>query len=269
MKPNRLREIWAEGGCALNSFLSIPSPFAAEIMAAQGFDSLTVDIQHGMVDTMGAVALFQGMQGRPVVPLARVAANDAALIGKALDGGAYGIVCPLVDSADDAARLVAATRYPPGGHRSFGPSRALFSAGADYRDSYAGEILTFAMIETAEAMRNLDAIAAVEGLDALYIGPADLTMALTGAKYRAGFDREEPEIIEAIHRVLAAARRAGKRAVLHCGTVEYALRGRDWGFDMVTVSNDVRLMAAAATGVVSTFRQAQRMPGSLAAAGAG
>lgn len=254
MKPNPIRAIWSKGGCVLNSFLSIPSAFSAEVMAAQGFDALTVDLQHGMVDAQTAVALFQGMQGRDVVPMARVGANDPAQIGKVLDSGAYGVICPLVNTAAECAAFVRATRYPPLGDRSFGPSRALFSAGADYGTRMLDEIVTFAMIETAEAMANLDAIAATEGLDALYIGPADLTLALIGDAGRIGFDREEPEMIAAITRIRDAAHRHGKRAALHCGSADYARRGRDWGFDLVTVSNDVRFLAAAAGQAASGFR---------------
>ncbi|WP_199259072.1 HpcH/HpaI aldolase family protein [Paracoccus binzhouensis] len=255
MRPNAIRAIWAQGGCALNSFLAIGAPFAAEVMAAQGFDALTVDIQHGMVDAMQAVALFQGMQGQPVMPLARVPANDPAVIGKVLDGGAYGVICPLVNTAADAARLVAACRYPPLGNRSFGPARAIYSAGADYGAAAESRILTFAMIETAEAMANLEPIAATEGLDALYIGPADLALSLTGRRYRLGFDREEPEMIAAIHRIRDAGHAAGKRVALHCGSAEYARRARDWGFDMVTIASDSRFMAQAAGQAVACFRQ--------------
>ena len=254
MKPNRIREIWAGGACALNAFLSIPSPFAAEVMAAQGHDGLIVDLQHGVVDYMTAVGMFQAMQGHPVVPMARVEWLDPVAIMKILDAGAYGVICPMVNTAADAARLVSYTRYPPHGLRSYGPGRAVFSAGADYAQRAEEEIIVLAMIETAEAMENLDAIAATPGLDGLYIGPADLTLGLTGRRHRIGFDREEPEMIAAIRRVLAAAHGAGKKAALHCGSAEYALRGKAWGFDMVTVSNDVRLMAGAAAASVRAFR---------------
>lgn len=264
MKPNRLRQIWAEGGCVLNAFLSMPCPFAAEIMAAQGYDALTVDIQHGVVDYQTTVAMFQAMLGNPVAPLARVEWLDAGAVMKVLDAGAQGLICPMVNTAQDAARLASWTRYPPHGVRSFGPSRAVFSMGADYGDKADDEIVVLAMIETAEAMRNLDAIATTPGIDGLYIGPADLTLGLTGRKYRTGFDREEPEIVEAIQRILAAAHAAGIKAALHCGTSDYAAKARDWGFDMVTVSNDVRLMAGAAAASVQAYRNAAPVTSSKA-----
>jgi 4-hydroxy-2-oxoheptanedioate aldolase len=116
------------------------------------------------------------------------------------------------------------------------------------------------MIETAEAVRNLDAILDTPGLDGVYIGPADLTLGLTGRRYRTGFDREEPEIVAAIQQILAAAHRAGKRAGLHNGTPEYAAKAVSWGFDLVTVSNDVQLLRSAAAASVQRFHQLQGTP---------
>lgn len=111
------------------------------------------------------------------------------------------------------------------------------------------------MIETAEAMANLDEIVSTPGLDGVYIGPADLTLGLTGKRYRTGFDREEPEMVEAIKRIIAAAHKAGIRLGLHNGTAAYAAQGVSWGADLVTVSNDVRLLAQAAQNSVVEFRK--------------
>ena len=116
-------------------------------------------------------------------------------------------------------------------------------------------MLCFAMIETREAMENLDAIAATPGLDGLYIGPADLTIGLTGMRYPNGFDREEPEIIDAIKRILTTAHDHGIKAALHCGTAAYALRAVEWGFDMVTVANDIRMLTNAASSSLKAIRQ--------------
>jgi 4-hydroxy-2-oxoheptanedioate aldolase len=112
------------------------------------------------------------------VPLARPSRNDFAEIGKLLDAGAYGVILPMIDTAEDARRLVDAVRYPPRGRRSFGPARGLLYGGADYAERADDELLAFAMIETSQGLANLDAIAAVEGLDGLFIGPTDLSLAL-------------------------------------------------------------------------------------------
>ncbi len=254
MKPNKLKQIWAEGRCALNGWLSIPSAFSAEIMAAQGYDSIGIDLQHGIVDYQAAVTMLQAMRASDVVPIVRVPWLDPAHIMKALDAGAYGVICPMINNRSEAERLVSYVKYPPAGIRSFGPSRAVFSAGDNYLVESEEQIVCFAMIETAEAVDNLAEIVGTPGLDGIYIGPADLTIGLTGKKYPSGFDREEPEIVDAIQRILHAAHAAGIKAALHCGTPAYAAKAVGWGFDSVTVSNDVRLLAGAARANVIAFR---------------
>lgn len=255
MRKNGIRERWAEGKPVINGWLSTSSAFVAEIMAEQGYDALTIDIQHGLVGYEGAAAMLQAMRASSVTPMVRVPWLDPGDVMKALDAGAYGIICPMVNSREEAARFVSYMRYPPAGVRSFGPTRAVFAAGADYGQHANEEVLGFAMIETAEAMANLDYIVSTPGLDGVYIGPADLTLGLTGRKYPTGFDREEPEMVEAIQTVLRKAHDAGIRAGLHCGTPAYAARAVGWGFDLVTISNDVRLLAGAAQTSVASARK--------------
>ena len=254
MIRNRLRDLWADGKPTINGWLSIGSPFTAEIMAAQGYDSISIDLQHGAMDYQTALAMLQAMRASGVTPIVRVPWLEPGIIMKALDAGAYGVICPMINTAEQAAKLVDCVRYPPLGNRSFGPTRANFSAGANYAGEANGEILAFAMVETAEAMDNLDAIAATPGLDGIYVGPADLTFSLGQGRLAPGFDREEPEMIEALQRIVAACRKAGIRAALHCGTPDYAARAIGWGFNMTTVSNDVRMLAGAAEANVRKFR---------------
>ncbi len=255
MLKNKLRQAWSAGRPTINGWLSIGNAFSAEIMAAQGYDSLTIDAQHGALDYSAALPMLQAMRASEVVPLVRVPWLEPGVIMKMLDGGAYGIICPMVSTAEQAAEFVSYMRYPPLGQRSFGPTRANLSQGPGIAAEANGEVLALAMIETREAMGNLDAIAATPGLDGLYIGPADLTFGLTGGRLAPGFDREEPEMIEAIKAILAACRKAGIRAALHCGTADYAARAIGWGFDMTTVSGDSRLMAAGAQASVTRFRE--------------
>lgn len=255
MRANRIKQLWAAGQPVLNGWLSLACPFSAEVMAAQGYDSLTIDMQHGMVDFMTSLGMMQAMAASGVVPMARVAWLDPVEIMRILDAGAYGIICPMIESREDAERLVSYVRYPPTGVRSFGPSRAVFSAGADYGERADEEVLCFAMIETRKGFDNLEAIAATPGLDGIYIGPADLALALTGRAYRTGFDRTEPELIDAIKHIREVAHAAGIRAALHCGSASYAAEATKWKFDLLTVSNDVRLLAAAARDSVEEFRR--------------
>jgi 4-hydroxy-2-oxoheptanedioate aldolase len=252
---NKLKALWAEGQPSLNGWLSIGNPFTAEIMAAQGYDSICIDIQHGALDYGHALAMFQAMRASGVVPLARVPWLEPGIVMKVVDAGAYGVVCPMINTAAQAVEFVSYLRYPPLGQRSFGPTRANFSAGANYAGEANGEILAFAMIETAQGMDNLDEIAATPGLDGIYVGPADLTLSLTQGRLAPAFDREEPEMIEALQRIVAACKRSGIRAALHCGTPEYAARAIAWGFNMTTVSGDSRLLAAAAQASVQQFRK--------------
>jgi len=251
MRPNKLREIWQSGGAAVNGWLAIGNGFAAETMAHQGWDTLTVDLQHGVVDYTAMVGMLQAISTTPTVPLVRVPWLEPGILMKTLDAGAYGVICPMVNTREDAQRLVACTHYAPRGTRSFGPIRALLYGGADYPQHADATIVTFAMIETAQALDNLDAILSVEGLDAIYIGPSDLSLAL-GCK--PAFDELEPAAAAAVDHILARAQAHGVVAGIHNGTPEAALARIAKGFRFVTISSDARLMAAGAQQVLARMR---------------
>ncbi len=255
MIKNKVKQLWAEGKPVLHGWLSIGNPFTAEIMAAQGYDAISIDVQHGALDYSSVLPMYQAMRASGVALGARVPWLDPASIMKVLDAGALNVICPMVNTAEQAAEFVSYLRYPPLGQRSFGPTRANFALGDGIATEANGEIVALAMIETKEAFANLDAIARTPGLDGLYIGPADLSFALGEGRLAPGFDREEPELIDAIKRILAACKENGKRAALHCGTAEYAARAIEWGFDLCTVSGDTRLLAAAASASVKRFRE--------------
>ena len=255
MITNALKPKWTDGKATLNGWLASANSFSAEIMAAQPYDSITIDMQHGLVGYSDVVPMLQAMHASNMVPLVRVPWLDAEPIMKALDAGAYGVICPMINNRRQAERLVSYVRYPPDGTRSFGPTRALLSAGADYAQQANDEILCLAMIETAEAMENLEEIVSTPGIDGVYIGPSDLALGIGNGRLAPHFDREEEEMVAAIKEILAAAHAAGIRAALHCGTPEYAARAVGWGFDMVTISSDVRLLMAAAFDSVSLTRK--------------
>lgn len=255
MITNALKSIWSSGKASLNGWLAIANSFSAEIMAAQPYDSVTIDMQHGLIEHSAVVPMLQAMRASGVVPLVRVPWLEAGAIMKVLDAGAYGVICPMINNRQQAERLVSYVRYPPDGTRSFGPTRALVTAGADYAQNANDEVLCLAMIETAEAMENLEEIVSTPGIDGVYIGPSDLTLGIARGRLAPHFDREEEEMVTAIRQILAAAHEAGIVAALHCGTPDYAARAVAWGFDMVTVSSDVRLLTAAAGGSVSRTRE--------------
>ncbi|MDE0110996.1 MAG: aldolase/citrate lyase family protein [Albidovulum sp.] len=255
MIPNKLKILWGEGRPVINGWLSIPCGFSAEVMAEQGYDSLTVDTQHGVIDYPDAVAMLQAMRSSGVVPLARVPWLEPGAIMKALDAGAYGVVCPMINNRKQAEELVSSCRYPPLGMRSFGPTRANISAGPGYASSANDEIICLAMVETAEAIANIEEIVSTPGLDAIYIGPADLTLGIANGRIPPGFDSENEEVVSAIKMILDAAKSAGIRAGLHCGSPEYAAMAVGWGFDLVTILNDARILAAGAKQSVVKVRE--------------
>jgi 4-hydroxy-2-oxoheptanedioate aldolase len=248
MRENRLRRIWAEGGSVLNGWLAIPNPLSAEAMAKQGWGSLTVDMQHGLVDYTGMVPMLTAISTTDTVPIVRVPWLEPGIIMKSLDAGAFGIICPMVNSRDDAEKFVHYTTYAPKGTRSFGPTRALIYAGTDYVEHADAEIVRFAMIETAEAMDNLAEITSTPGLDATYIGPSDLSIAL-GCK--PSFDDMEPRAEAAVQRILEASLENNLFPAIHCGSVKGARRRIEQGFRLVTVSSDLRLMTAGAKEIVA------------------
>jgi len=223
-------------------------------MAHQGLNSLTIDLQHGVVDYQTAVTMLAAISTTDTVPLARVPWLDSGVIMKMLDAGCYGVICPMVNNAADAERLVAACRYPPQGQRSYGPIRALLYAGMDYPKHANDTVIAFAMIETASALNNLDEIMAVDGLDAVYIGPADLSLAV-GCTPK--FDQEEKPVVEAIDMIVAKAKEHGIVAGIHNGTPAYARRMIDKGFQFVTVGSDARYMAAGARAIVTAMREGE------------
>ncbi len=252
MRPNAIRQIWQRGEAVVNGWLSVPSSFSAEVMAHQGFDSLTVDMQHGVVDYQVAVTMLQGISTTAVVPLARVPWRQPGWIMKLLDAGAYGIICPMVSTRAEAEELVAMCRYPPRGYRSWGPVRASLYAGGDYGDRANDEIIVMPMIETAEAVKNLDDILSVPGVDAVYVGPSDLSLAL-GCKPR--LDQTDPPVVEAQARIVEACKRHGVVAGIHNATAAYALTMIAAGYQFVTLASDARFLAAKASEEVAAVRK--------------
>ena len=235
MRDNPVWTRWRNHEPVISAWLGIDSSYLAEIVASLDFDAVVVDLQHGMLDIGTAVAMFQAISAHRPAPLARVPANEPGIIMKLLDAGAYGIICPLVNTRADCARFVHACRYAPVGGRSYGPARGFLYGGADYFEHANATVLTLAMIETGEALQNLEGIVSVDGLDAIFIGPNDLSISLG---YGPGAEFQEPALEEAIARILAASQSAGRRVGIFCASGENARRRIQQGFDMVIPAND-------------------------------
>jgi 4-hydroxy-2-oxoheptanedioate aldolase len=262
MRANRVREIWQSGGAVINGWCGIPSGFAAEIMAHMGWDSLVVDAQHGIVGYETMVAMLQGISTTAVTPMARVPWNNPADIMKALDAGAYGIICPMINSRAECESFVGACRYAPVGYRSSGPIRATLYGGPDYHAKANDVIVAMAMIETTQALDNLDAILATPGLDGIYVGPSDLSITMG---HSPGLDRNEEDVLAAYELILAGCRRHGVHPGIHTGSAAYAKRMIEMGFRFVTLLGDARLLTMAGQQVVQEMRAGA--PAKPAAAG--
>lgn len=251
MRPNRLRELFADGQSAVNGWLSSNSAYAAEALSWAGFDSITVDLQHGMFGIDAAVALLQGISAGPAMPMARCPSLDPAVIGKLLDAGAYAVICPSIDTPEQAAAFVAACRYPPSGRRSFGPSRGLLYGGADYLAHADATVLTWAMVESVESVANLDAILAVAGLDGVYVGPNDLALSMG---LTPGEAVPPPQVAAVMEHVRASAAAAGVASGIFCANAESAAQMARTGWSMVTPGNDIAILTQAAAARVATVR---------------
>ena len=256
MRKNRLKEIFQSGKAAVNGWLQIPNSFTAELMANQNWDSLTLDMQHGVIDYPNAVGMLQAISSTQVVPMARVNWNEPGQIMKILDAGAYGIICPMVSNKKEAENFVNACMYPPNGYRSYGPIRGLVYGGPDYADQANNEILKFAMIETKESLENLDEIMKTPGLDGIYIGPADLSLAVG---QQPSFDKPEGDpVYEVIMRILEHAKKNKIIAGIQNGQPEYAEKMIKKGFQLVTIGSDQRYMTAASKSALSKLKKDQK-----------
>ena len=255
MRKNKLKEIFKSGKSVVNGWLQIPSSFTAELMANQNWDSLTLDMQHGVIDYPNAVGMLQSISTTNVVPMARVNWNEPGQIMKILDAGAYGIICPMVSNKKEAENFVKACMYPPNGYRSYGPIRGLVYGGPDYADEANNEILKFAMIETKESLDNLDEIMKTPFLDGIYIGPADLSLAI-GEK--PSFDKPEGDpVYEVIMKILEHAKKNKIIAGIQNGQPEYAEKMIQKGFQLVTIGSDQRYMTASSKLALSKLKKDQ------------
>ena len=250
---NNVKKIWASGKAVVNGWLAIPSGFSAEVMAQCGFDAVTVDMQHGVQDYQSMVQCFQAMQAHPVTPMVRVPWNEPGIIGKALDGGAYGVICPMINTKKEAEAFVQYCKYPPVGTRSNGPIRAgMYGEATAYQPTANDETLCIPMIETKTAIKNLEAILDVEGIAGVYVGPSDL-----GLSYGlpAKLDRQEPEMLKIYDKLIKECSKRGIYPGIHTGSVADANNCLRMGFKLVTLMNDSGMMATFAKNAVMQTRK--------------
>jgi 4-hydroxy-2-oxoheptanedioate aldolase len=231
--------------------MTVPGSIGAEILAGTGVDYVCVDQQHGVIDYDSMVPMFQAIRAEGAAPITRVLSNDPFLIMKSLDAGAWGVIVPLVGSAADAARAVAACCYPPRGMRSYGPVRAAGVIGSRDPEVLGKEVLCLVMVETREALERVEEISATSGLDGIYIGPSDLALSLG---LPPTLDIQEGEHAAAIERIKEACHQNGIAAGIHAPSGEWARKPVAAGFDIVTVATDAALLRDAALREVTVAR---------------
>lgn len=247
-----LKSHFAAGGTAVNGWCAIPSPVTAEIMGRAGFDLMTVDLQHGLIDYQSALNMLQVLQGLPAPVMVRVPWNEPGIIMKCLDAGFAGLICPMINTAEDAHRLVQSARYAPLGGRSFGPTRANLVHGPGYAKGANATVPVLAMIETREALTNLDAILAVEGIDGVYVGPSDLGLSLG---HEPTLDPTAPEVLSAITEIGTRARAAGQIAGIHTGSPVMIRAMLAQGFHFASLLTDVRLFVSTLASQLAAVRE--------------
>ena len=251
MKKNLIKEIWKNDSVAINGWLTIPSSITAEAMSKLEWDSLTIDLQHGINDYSTSIPMLQAISSSNTIPLARVPWNEPGIIMKMLDAGVYGIISPMINTKEDCEKFVSYCMYPPLGQRSFGPTRAMIYAGEDYYNFANEEIIKLAMIETRSGVENLDEILSVKNLDGIYIGPADMSIAY-GLDPK--FDVKDNPVYENIKKIVKRTRELNKIAGIHNGTTEYAKEMIDLGFQFITISSDLRSMKETAKNILKEIK---------------
>jgi 4-hydroxy-2-oxoheptanedioate aldolase len=249
---NGFKQALAEGRLQIGLWSSLCSTIAAEIEGDSGFDWILLDSEHSPNEVPGLLAQLQALQRSPVAPVVRPAWNDAVLIKRVLDVGAPSVLIPYVQNADEAVRAVAATRYPPAGIRGVAAATraSRFGRVTDYLNKANDEICVLVQVETRAALSELEAIAAVDGVDGIFIGPSDLS-----ASFGLIGQPAHPEVQDAIRDAVTRIARAGKAAGILTGNEAEARRYIEWGCKFVAVGSDVGLLASGASALAAKFKR--------------
>ncbi|HEY7245373.1 MAG TPA: aldolase/citrate lyase family protein [Xanthobacteraceae bacterium] len=239
-----------------SGWCGLPSPIVAELVGREGFPAVTLDAQHGLWDIASMVTAIAQVRLGGAAPIVRVPVGEFATASRALDFGAEAIIAPMINTPADARTYVSFAKFPPLGERSWGPHRATTLANMPDQKVYLREAnaltLTFAMIETQTALDNVDAIAATPGIDALFLGPADLSIALSKG---GNVDPMAADVDRKLDQILAAAAKAGKIMGAYCHTAERALALAKRGIGFLAVGSDMAFLragAAAALKIIAT-----------------
>jgi 4-hydroxy-2-oxoheptanedioate aldolase len=246
---------FAAGETVHTAWCGLPSPIVAELIGREGFPAVTLDGQHGLWDTASMLAGIAAVRMAGAAPIVRVPVGDFAFASRALDFGAEGIIAPMINTAADARAFVAATKYPPLGERSWGPNRAMMLAGISDQKSYLASanktVVTFAMIETRTALKNIDAIMSTPGIDAAFLGPSDLSIALSDGEV---LDPHSKEVDKNTIKIAKAALKAKKIAGAYCASPERAHELERRGYRFFAISSDMAFLRAGAAAVAKKIK---------------
>jgi 4-hydroxy-2-oxoheptanedioate aldolase len=256
-KPD-FRALLSERKPLFNAWLGLGLPLSVEIVADAGWDAVMIDQQHGDGSSTALVGCLTAAKAAGVPALVRVAQLDFGLIGRALDAGAQGVVAPMVETSEDATRLVQATKYPPLGGRSFGPNRARFMVEGDYLRVANAWTIACAQIETLRAVDNIDAICSVQGLDMICVGPNDLAISISCGQSR---DIRSPEVLDAIEHIRMCAAAKSITTAIFANDREFADRMALTGWQIISIGTDKGWLASMAR------QQLQRQDGNAEQAG--
>ncbi|HMK71125.1 MAG TPA: aldolase/citrate lyase family protein [Xanthobacteraceae bacterium] len=243
------------GETVFSGWCSLPYPLVAETLGREGFAAVTLEAQHGLWDVCALVTGVAAVRQAGAAALVRVPVGDFALASRVLDFGAEGIIAPMINTAADARAFAAAAKYPPIGERSWGPHRATALAGIADPSIYLHEandhVITLAMIETRTALDNLAAIVEVPGIDGLFLGPSDLSIALSAGKT---LDPLSQEVERALDRIVAATHKAGKIAGAFCHSAERAVALAQRGMRFLAVMSDLAMLRAGTAAVLKVLK---------------
>jgi len=244
MREDRFRKAAKERRTLINAWLTLNNPFLIELIGEAAFDCITIDQQHGLGGNEALLSCLTAARAAGLPAIVRVAKNDFGLIGRALDAGAQGIMCPMIETVEDAETFVKAVKYPPRGLRSWGPYRARLDHEGDYFTTANDWTIACPQIETRGALDQLEEILALEGVDMVCFGPNDLSVALTGR-----LDIHAPEVKDAMKLVLSKCREMSVMGLIFANDSEYANRLVAAGWDVVAPGTDAGWFgkAAAAT----------------------
>src|SRR4051794_30390285 len=251
-RTSTLRQIVTERRVTYGGWCMIGNPFATEVVSGTGCDWLCIDQQHGLIGDEAMRTMVQAADIRDTPSLVRVAWNEPAAVMRALDAGAHGVIVPMVDSPEEARAAARASRYPPRGFRSWGPLRSGMATPAFDPAIGNEQTVCLVMVETVQAVEQLDAILDVDAVDGVFVGPNDLAISHAGSNEGAG---RSPRDLEMIHRIADACAARGVAAGISCADVEDAHRWRAAGYTLLGMPSDAGLLGAAMTGTLAGSRR--------------